>query len=268
MKKKIIITALSLMIASSTIIPAYAALPEGAPYVDIYTEGGRLNIIGITNSLHTWADQYVDELNGISDVRTRYRRICELVATNFKPLDRFVTGDEVVTTYNEGMLGQSSICSIILYLSNQTGIEAKSGSFSWMYSTNPAIAGDIEDTVYLQLDGQFYYTIPGNIFDIELFDECYLIQDGNRFGTVLADSITHPEKYAQTTIDYTFQDIDNPITKTAVVFYTPNKELIPADVRATKNYPQGVTSFYRYENGVLTPMSREEAVILGYEGIF
>lgn len=266
MKKKIIITALSLMIASSTIIPAYAALPEGAPMVDVYKESGGLNTVGKTNSMHVWADQYIDELNGINDVRTRYRRICELVATNFKPLDRFVTGDEVVTTYNEGMLGMYDICYVIRYLANQTGIEAKSGCFSWMYTSDPAIAGNIEDTVYLQLDGQFYYTIPGNIFVPELFEECYLIQDGNRYGTVLDDSITHPEKYATDYSDYfrKFISLNNPVTRTTVVYYSPQEVGIPESYMNLKNVPQGVTTFFKYENSVMTEITREEALAAGY----
>lgn len=62
MKKKIIITALSVMLASSSIIPAYAALPANAS-TDVEAGNGFKD----TAAFNYWADQYTDELNKIEN---------------------------------------------------------------------------------------------------------------------------------------------------------------------------------------------------------
>ena len=71
MKKRIIITALSVMLASSSIIPAYAALPEGAPAVDVETA----TMDDIRNSAKQWASQYVEELKQIENPKDRYQLV-------------------------------------------------------------------------------------------------------------------------------------------------------------------------------------------------
>lgn len=84
MKKKIIITALSLMIASSTIIPAYAAEPMKW-HIDPNTynakEYGGINWM-LAESLEAtriWAEGYRAQLESIPDNRDKFEAIVKIV---------------------------------------------------------------------------------------------------------------------------------------------------------------------------------------------
>lgn len=261
MKKRIIITALSVMLASSSIIPAYAALPAGAPMVDVET-GTQQDIY---NALYTWADQYVEELKSISDVQARYRRMIELLVSSFEtpPAGPNDTLQLVITLHNEGKLGDQDAGYIVEYWAGKT--DTPCGKY-WVISN-----GKDMYTPYLLIDGQRRYSLTDTIREYGMRDEYLFAPAGTcgiiereLTGEISAPDLTVPEFVSVSSvkcggraviydIDATYEDI----------LHKNVGKYCKFDDYFTEN-----TIFYKAESGNITPMSREEAITLGYQGMW
>lgn len=139
MKKKIIITVLSLMIASSTIIPAYAA---GYGY-DIEFENVR----------QTWADQYRDTILSIEGEAPRYDFIFKTVTDDFSikgPGLQWITIDD----FKQGKLSCSEYSNCIKLLCDIAGIECHT-VVGWNGTGDDGI-NHVWNLV--KIDGVYYYS--------------------------------------------------------------------------------------------------------------
>lgn len=139
MKKRIIITALSVMLASSSIIPAYAA---GYGY-DIEFENVR----------QTWADQYRDAILNIEGEASRYDFIFKTVTEDFSikgPGMQLVTVDD----FRQGKLNCGEYSNCIKRLCDIAGIECHTVC-GW---NGTGDAGIVHTWNLVKIDGVYYYS--------------------------------------------------------------------------------------------------------------
>lgn len=247
MKKRIIITALSVMLASSSIIPAYAALPANAS-TDIGDIEGYID-----NSVYNyWADQYTDELNKIPNPKDRYRRIVELVMTNWNPVKEFLSGPQLVESYMRGEIGGGQASHMVKRMCDNTGIEAMQGG----YLQN----GYPNETAYVKIDG-VVYCYSWAALELWGMDDKYVFIDHNFNGIEIGNPFAPREQeveVAKSTF-YKFTDMDN-----YVYMHDTDGTLYSVDPSIMASALTGTAKFYKCVGSNLIPISEEEAVSLGY----
>lgn len=252
MKKRIIITALSVMLASSSIIPAYAARPADAPYVE-YGES-------VFAVLHEWADQYTEELKAIPDVKARYQRMFEIIFENWEsPEAGSYYGTAFVDTYNDGKLPSETMADMVAYWGEKT--ETPCGmTIMYGQSGNPLL------TPYLDIDGTRVYTnIPAYVANE--YDTKYLYTLPGEYGLVLPPE--DPEPVTDTSGTW---KVVNPSIGVKVIYNKDGSWSSGKAISMSSEEFAGLFSpdlrFHICENGVLTPITREQALELGYAGIW
>lgn len=252
MKKRIVITALSVMLASSSIIPAYAARPADAPHVE-YGES-------VTVALYEWADHYIDELKSIEDIKTRYQRMFEIIYKNWEsPGEGYYWNTELVDIYNDGKLADEGAANTIAYWGVKTGTPC---GMTTMYvrSDNPLL------TPYLDIDGtRFYADIPTYVENKQ--DIQYLYTLSGEHGM-----LPPPEDPAPVTDTSGTWKVVNPSIGVKVIYDKDGSWSSEKAVFMSSEEFAGLFSpdlrFHICENGVLTPITREQALELGYAGIW
>ena len=253
MKKRIIITALSVMLASSSIIPAYAARPANAPQVE-YGES-------VFAVLHEWADQYTEELKAIPDVKTRYQRMFEIIFANWESPEGegSAYGNAFVDLYNNGKLPDETVADIIAYWGEKT--ETPCGmSIMYVRSDNPLL------TPYLDIDGtRFYADIPTYVENKQ--DIQYLYTLSGEHGM-----LPPPEDPAPVTDTSGTWKVVKPSIGVKVIYdkdgsWSSEKAVFMSSAEFAGLFSPNLR-FHICENGVLTPITREQALELGYAGIW
>ena len=139
MKKRIIVTALSVMLASSSIIPAYA--------------GGYGYDIEFENVRQTWADQYRDAILNIEGEASRYDFIFKTVTEDFSikgPGTQNVTIDD----FRQGKLNCGEYSGCIKRLCDIAGIEGHTLD-GW---NGIGDAGIHHVWNLVKIDGVYYYS--------------------------------------------------------------------------------------------------------------
>lgn len=247
MKKRIIITALSVMLASSSIIPAYAALPANAS-TDIGDIEGYID-----NSVYNyWADQYTDELNKIPNPKDRYRRIVELVMTNWNPVKEFLSGPQLAESYMRGEIGGGQASHMVKRMCDNTGIEAMQGG----YLQN----GYPNETAYVKIDG-VVYCYSWAALELWGMDDKYVFIDHNFNGIEIGNPFAPREQEVEVAKNtfYKFTDMDN-----YVYMHDTDGTLYSVDPSIMASALTGTAKFYKCVGSDLIPISEEEAVSLGY----
>ena len=247
MKKKIIITALSVMLASSSIIPAYAALPANAS-TDVEAGNGFKE----TEALNYWADQYTDELNKIENPKDRYRRIVELVVINWDCVKEMLGGQDAVDAYLRGEVGGDQASYMVKRMCNNTGIEAIQGK----YLQN----GYPNSTAYVKIDG-VVYCYSWAALELWGMDDTYVFIDHNFNGIELGNPFAPRDQeteVAKSTF-YKFTDMVN-----YVYMHDTDGTLYSVDPAIMGDTLVGTAKFYKCVAGKLIAITEEEAVTLGY----
>ena len=247
MKKKIIITALTLMLASSSIIPAYAALPANAS-TDVEAGNG----FKYTAAFNYWADQYTGELLKYENPRDRYRRIVELVVTNWNPVKVQVGGQDAVDSYMRGEIGGGEAAYLVKRMCDNTGIEAIEGRYLQ--------DGYPNYTAYVRIDGTVY-CFSWAALELWGMDDKYVFIDHNFNGIEIGNPFVPVEQkteVAKSTF-YKFTDMDN-----YVYMHDTDGTLYSVDPGVMGRTLGGTAKFYKCVGGNLIPITEEEAVSLGY----
>lgn len=252
MKKRIIITALSVMLASSSIIPAYAARPANAPQVE-YGES-------VTVALYEWADHYIDELKSIEDIKTRYQRMFEIVFENWESSGVGYFWDKaLIDIYNDGKLADEGVAAIIAYWGEKTLTPCSvakmfvrsdySTSTPYLDVEGTRFYADISAYVANEYDTKYLYTLPGENGMLPPPEDPAPVTDTSGTWRVVNPSIGVKVIY----------DKDGSWSSEKTVFMSSEEfaGLFSPDLR-----------FHICENGVLTPITREQALELGYAGIW
>ena len=247
MKKRIIITALSVMLASSSIIPAYAALPANAS-TDVEAGNGFKD----TEAFNYWADQYTDELNKIENPKDRYRRIVELVVTSWDPVKEMVGGQDAVDAYLRGEIGGDQASYVVKRMCDNTGIEAIQGGYLQNGYPNSTAYVKIDDTVYC-------YSWAA--LESWGMDDTYVFIDHNFNGIEIGNPFAPREQeveVAKSTF-YKFTDMVN-----YVYMHDTDGTLYSVDPSIMASALTGTAKFYKCVAGKLIAITEEEAVSLGY----
>lgn len=247
MKKRIIITALSVMLASSSIIPAYAALPANAS-TDVEAGNGFKD----TEAFNYWADQYTDELNKIENPKDRYRRIVELVVTSWDPVKEMVGGQDAVDAYLRGEIGGDQASYVVKRMCDNTGIEAIQGGYLQNGYPNSTAYVKIDDTVYC------YSWAALELWGME---DTYVFIDHNFNGIEIGNPFAPREQeveVAKSTF-YKFTDMVN-----YVYMHDTDGTLYSVDPSIMASALTGTAKFYKCVAGKLIAITEEEAVSLGY----
>lgn len=247
MKKRIIITALSVMLASSSIIPAYAALPANAS-----TEVSLEDMFSMNRALKAWADLYTEELKQIVSPKDRYRRMCELVVTNWDSATEQVGGQDAIDSYMRGVIGADQFANIIKRMCDNTGIEGIVGGC--------LVNGCPNTTAYVRIDGTVY---TQNWAALELWgmDDRYVFIDHNFNGIEIGNPFAPREQeveVAKSTF-YKFTDMVN-----YVYMHDTDGTLYSVDPAVMSDTLRGEAKFYKCVAGKLIAITEEEAVSLGY----
>lgn len=260
MKKRIIITALSVMLASSSIIPAYAALPEGAPAVDVETA----TMDDIRNSAKQWASQYVEELKQIENPKDRYRRMVELAVTNWMSLDEdgSVFDMRLVTEqFNSGKVGDTEYRAIFEYWAETTGTPC--GAQYVFFNNIPLYIP------YYEENGVKTYSLIETLRAYGMLDEYLFAPIGTcelrQIGGDTPGQIYSKGEFG----DVVWHRLRSKQRKSNIYVYSgdmsvPNIIISKGDI---DDYCTADTIFYKAVDGIFTPLTREEAVALGYDGI-
>lgn len=247
MKKRIIITALSVMLASSSIIPTYAALPANAS-----TDIGEGDSVSVNAALDYWADQYTEELNKIQDPKDKYRHMCELVVTNWNCVKELLGGQDLIDSYLRGEIGGGQAAHLVKRMCDNTGIEAILGRYLQNGYPNDTAYVKINDTVYC-------YSWAA----LELWgmDDKYVFIDHNFNGIEIGNPFAPREQeveVAKSTF-YKFTDVVN-----YVYMHDTDGTLYSVDPAVMSDTLRGEAKFYKCVAGKLIAITEEEAVSLGY----
>lgn len=247
MKKRIIITALSVMLASSSIIPTYAALPANAS-PDI----GEGDSVSVNAALDYWADQYTEELNKIQDPKDKYRHMCELVVANWDCVKELLGGQDLIDSYLRGEIGGGQAAHLVKRMCDNTGIKAILGKYLQNGYPNDTAYVKINDTVYC-------YSWAA----LELWgmDDKYVFIDHNFNGIEMGNPFAPREQeveVAKSTF-YKFNDMVN-----YVYMHDTDGTLYSVDPAVMSDTLRGEAKFYKCVAGKLIAITEEEAVSLGY----
>lgn len=247
MKKRIIITALSVMLASSSIIPAYAALPANAS-TDVEAGNGFKD----TEAFNYWADQYTEELNKIENPKDRYRRIVELLVTNWDCVKEFLGGQDAMDAYLRGEIGGDQASYVVKRMCDNTGIEAIQGRYLQNGYPNSTAYVKIDDTVYC-------YSWAA--LESWGMDDTYVFIDHNFNGIEIDNQFAPREQeveVAKSTF-YKFTDMVN-----YAYIHDTDGTLYSVDPAIMSDTLVGTAKFYKCVAGKLIAITEEEAVTLGY----
>ena len=250
MNKRIIITALSIMLASSTIMPAYAALPANAS-----TDIGNGSSQDERVALNYWADQYTDELNKIENPKDRYRRAVELVVTNWDPVKELLVGQALVDSYMRGEIGGGQAAYLVKRMCDNTGIEAIKGG----YLQN----GYPNEATYVRIDGTVYCYSRAAL-ELWGMDDKYVFIDHNFNGIEIGNPF-EPEQDEVVLSKSTFLTFTDMYTSIHV--YDTDGTLYTA---AAMNIPMvqecqaSGHPYYKCVNSQFIAITEEEAIALGY----
>lgn len=247
MKKRIIITALSVMLASSSIIPAYAALPANAS-TDVEAGNGFKD----TEAFNYWADQYTDELNKIENPKDRYRRIVELVVTNWDYVKEWVGGQDATDAYLRGEIGVGQEAYLVKHMCDNTGIEAIEGR----YFQN----GYPNDTAYIKIDG-IVYCSSWAALELWGMDDKYVFIDHNFNGIEMGNPFVPIEQEVEVAKS-TFQKFTDMVNYAYI--HDTDGTLYSVDPAIMADTLFGTAKFYKCVAGKLIAITEEEAVTLGY----
>lgn len=254
MKKKIIITALSLMIASSTIVPAYAAEPR--PIVD--------SPLDIPTTLNTWSDQFVEECVNIQDPRERYLRIVHIIADNLVLNDEHTFGEQVLIDYNT-----KGITEIQYYSQAIVDLSVKCGLECYLVRVQGNDIVDDGRTNYwpgVYLNSVLYLTAPMNIEVGDDFNTYALLPNGTYGVHVTEDPRNPQEEEPRTDIELKFHVSINPFKGARVCFDSDGTlAYIEAD-RSIESMVNDTDKYYICENRSLIPTTLENMRELGYTG--
>lgn len=246
-KGNMVILALSVMLASSSIIPAYAALPANAS-----TDIGEGDSVSVNAALDYWADQYTEELNKIENPRDRYRRIVELVVTNWDPVKELLRGQELVDSYMKGEIGGGQASHLVKRMCDNTGIEAMQGGYLQ--------DGYPNETAYVKIDGTVY-CYSWAALELWGMDDKYVFIDHNFNGIEIGNPFAPREQeveVAKSTF-YKFTDMVN-----YVYMHDTDGTLYSVDPAVMSDTLRGEAKFYKCVAGKLIAITEEEAVTLGY----
>lgn len=247
MKKRIIITALSVMLASSSIIPAYAALPANAS-----TDIGEGDSVSCNAALDYWADQYTEELNKIQDPKDRYRHMCELVVANWDCVKELVAGPELIDSYLNGVIGGGQAAHLVKRMCDNTGIEAICGMYLQNGYPNNTAYVKINDTVYC------YSWAALELWGI---DDKYVFINSN-FNGIEIDNPFAPREEEVEVAKSTFHKFTDMYDY--VYLHDTDGTIYNVDPSAMAAALTGTAKFYKCISSNLIPISEEEAVSLGY----
>ena len=258
MKKKIIITALSVMLASSSIIPAYAAepLPVVERTSDLYV------------ALREWADKHVDECNGIQDAKERYKYIVQLVSANLNTYKTYQPNEEAVLSAweKEHQIGVSDYASIVVYLSGKCNLESY---MTTVYGNAIVVDGRTNFMPCVYIDDVLYLTGIENIEHGDNFDDYVLMPNGKYGVSVTEDpreayrleqeQVKHPAEPSKfhTTID---------LNKGISVIYDSDGTFIDLVLSGKSTDGNGIDKYYICENATLRAVSLNKLLELGYDG--
>lgn len=262
MRKRIVITALTAMVAASTILPAstaYAARPAGAP--DVSTEDwykAKHNYgVNLNKYYYAWCDQYVDALNSIPNARDRYRRIIELVSANWESVTEAIYGHEaVLNSYSAGKAGAGDYSNMVKYLCDKTGIPAIVACHF--------IGGARVSSAYVQIDGITYTSSVAGVQTYGLNDK-YVFIDKNFDNLEIVPDPFIPVEQPDYKPLTNFREIGNLATGEFVtVYYADDTAYDYMNSSAVdKIWGQG-HKFYKCANHDIVPMTEAEAISLGY----
>lgn len=260
MKKRIIITALSVMLASSSIIPAYAALPKGAPAVDVETA----TMDDIRNSAKQWASQYVEELKQIENPKDRYQHMVELVVTNWLSLDedgRIFDLKLIAKLHNEGKTGDETYRAIFEYWAENTNTPC--GAQYVFFDNIPLYIP------YYEENGIKTYSLIETMRVYGIINE-YMFAPMGTCGLRQIGGDTPGQIYSEGEVGgMTWTRFSSVKRKSKVYVYSGDMS-VPNLIISKGNIDDYCTAdsiFYKAVNGIFTPLTREEAVALGYDGI-
>lgn len=258
MKKRIIITALSVMLASSSIIPAYAAEP--LPEVE--------GIFDLAGALNEWADQYIEECNKISDPKARYKYIVQLVSDNLNTYKTYQPNEEAMLAAwktDRQVLG-STFTGVIVYLSNQCGLESY---ITPVYGNAIVVDGRTNYLPCVYIDDVLYLTGTENIEQGYDFDDFVLMPNG-KYGVRVTEDPREAYRLGQEQVEHpaeppkfhTTIDLDKGIS----VLYDSDGTLIDLLLAGKSTDGNGIDKYYICENATLRAVSLNELLELGYDG--
>lgn len=247
MKKRIIITALSVMLASSSIIPAYAALPANAS-----TDIGEGDSVSNNAALDYWADQYTEELNKIQDPKDKYRHMCELVVTNWDCVKELLAGQDLIDSYMRGEIGGGQASHLVKRMCDNTGIEAICG----YYLQN----GYPNDTAYVKINDTVY-CYSWAALELWGMDDKYVFIDHN-FNGIEIDNPFAPREEEVEVAKSTFYKFTDMVDYAYI--HDTDGTLYSVDPAVMSDILTGTAKFYKCVSSNLIPISVEEAVSLGY----
>lgn len=258
MKKKIIITALSVMLASSSIIPAYAAEP--LPVVE------RISDLDV--ALREWADKHVDECNGIQDAKERYKYIVQLVSANLNTYKTYQPNEEAMLAAwkTDRQIRASTYTGVVVYLSNQCGLESY---ITTVYGNAIVVDGRTNYMPCVYIDDVLYLTGIENIEHGDNFDD-YVLMPNGKYGVRVTEDpreayrlgqeqVKHPAEPPKfhTTID---------LNKGISVIYDSDGTLIDLVLSGKSTDGNGIDKYYICENATLRAVSLNKLLELGYDG--
>lgn len=257
MKKKIIITALSLMIASSTIIPAYAAepLPVVERTSDLYV------------ALRKWADKHVDECNKIQDAKERYKYIVQLVSDNLNTFKIYQPNEEALLSVweTDHQIGISDYASIVVYLSSKCNLESY---MTTVYGNDIVVDGRTNYMPCVYLNDVLYLTSIENIERGYDFDD-YVLMPNGKYGVSVTEDPREACRLEQEQISTPaepskFSEFVDPRIGTTIIYDGDGSALnIICDLSICKQF-NGTDRYYVCENATLRSVTEEYMVSLGY----
>lgn len=257
MKKRIIITALSVMLASSSIIPVYAAEP--LPEVE--------RTFDLGSALNEWADKHVEECNKISDPKERYKYIVQLVSDNLNTYKTYQPNEEAMLAAweTDQQIRTSTYAGVVVYLSNQCGLESY---ITTVYGNAIVVDGRTNYMPCVYIDDVLYLTGIENIENGDNFED-YVLMPNGKYGVSATDDPreherrvseqpTHPVEPSK------FGEFIDPFTGTTVVYDSDGSAItIKADLSIFKQF-NGTDKYYVCENAILRPVTEEYMISLGY----
>ena len=249
MKKKSVITILATVLVYTTIlpVPAYAARPTNAS-----TDIGEGDSVSVNAALDYWADQYTEELNKIENPKDRYRRIVELVVTNWDCVKELLGGQDLIDSYMRGEIGGGQASHLVKHMCDNTGIEAIQGR----YLQN----GYPNDTAYIKIDG-IVYCYSWAALELWGMDDKYVFIDHNFNGIEIGNPFAPREQeveVAKSTF-YKFTDMVN-----YAYIHDTDGTLYSVDPAVMSDTLTGTAKFYKCVAGKLIAITEEEAITLGY----
>lgn len=259
-KGNMVILALSVMLASSSIIPAYAALPAGALPVNAETA----TMDDIRNSAKQWASQYVEELKQIENSKDRYRRMVELVVTNWLSLDedgRIFDLKLIAKLHNEGKTGDETYRAIFEYWAENTNTPC--GAQYVFFDNVPLYIP------YYEENGVKTYSLIETMREYGIINE-YMFAPMGTCGLRQIGGDTPGQIYSEGEVGgMTWTRFSSVKRKSKIYVYSGDMS-VPNLIISKGNIDDYCTAdsiFYKAVDGVFTPLTREEAVALGYDGI-